>query len=237
MHIRIFALTGLLLLANLAQAQTDLTSSRELSGLYFGLAPVLLLDQVNMTSNHLGFTMPDETCNASGSFASFAPSVLMGYVHEFAFGGVTGLELDFSYHTNATLNRLCDCPTNPSVSDRLSFFNQMQGSLRARFGYAYYDLLPFATVGGSIASLGLGYSNEDGDKYAATAAAPGWLVGAGLEWRSAWGLSLRGEYHYVAYNDVNLLIPTIYGLTDSNGAAHASSSAHNLGLAVNYWFW
>jgi opacity protein-like surface antigen len=233
MTIRTFIAISLFILSGLSHAQAE-----RFSNLYLGVAPGILVGGVNLTSTHLAFTLPSNTCNSNATFSSFTPSVLLGYSYEFDFGGVTGLELDFSYNSSQTTNLACPCLTNPRVSDRLTFSNQLQGSVRGRFGYTFLErsLLAFVSVGGSLANLGLTYTNERSGNFGTSVAVPGWLVGTGAEWRFVNDMSLRGEYHYTSYNSVRLALPLLFALNDPNGGAQAAFSAHNLRVTLNYWF-
>lgn len=90
-------------------------------------------------------------------------------------------------------------------------------------------------AGGSLANLGVSYADEGGDYYSKNSTQPGWLVGAGLEWRFKNAWSVRAEYYYTAYNSFDMSIPVTYGLADPNGNARVKINDNNIRVAINYW--
>jgi opacity protein-like surface antigen len=197
-----------------------------------------LFNHVELDAHHAGFVGFTGTCDISTSFSTVAPGLQLGYSHAYSSHLVWGIEGDFNYNLNQQGDLTCPCPINSEVHDSFTFFNREEGSLRGHIGYAIdkYSLLPFLTLGGSLANMKLEYSNEIGDNYSTTDTKVGWLVGAGIEWKVARKWSIRTEYYYTVYQDLNLDINTIYGLTDPNGGGHASLSSNNVRFVVNYWF-
>lgn len=207
------------------------------TGFYGGLNLGGNFSSTELHSSHLGFVNPDGTCNVNSSISSFFPGVQFGYLHQFESNVVLGVEGDFTYNTQDRGNITCPCPTNLVAKDRFTVKNRLQGSLRGRLGYALdHNLLPFVSVGVSFADMGIKYDNEGGDVYSKTATQAGWLAGAGLEWGFSDDLSVRAEYYYSAYNNLNIPIPSVYGLIDPNGGAHLNPSDNTVRIAVNYWF-
>ncbi len=207
------------------------------TGFYGGINLGGNFSSTELYSSHLGFINPDGTCNVDSSISSFSPGLQLGYLHQFDSNVVLGVEGDFTYNTQDRGNITCPCPTNLVAQDRFTVTNRLQGSLRGRLGYALdHNLLPFVSVGVSFADMGIKYGNEGGDVYNKNATQAGWLVGAGLEWGFSDDLSVRAEYNYKAYNNLNIPIPSVYGLTDPSGSAHLSPSDNTVRIAVNYWF-
>ncbi len=207
------------------------------TGFYGGINLGGNFASADVHSNQLGFINPDGTCNVKSTISSFFPGVQFGYLHHFNSNVVMGVEGDFTYNTQNRENITCPCPTYLPASDHFRVENRLQGSLRGRLGYALDgNLLPFVTAGVSFADMGIKYSNEGGDVYNKSATHVGWLVGAGLEWGFADNLSVRGEYYYKAYDNLNIAIPNIYGLTDANGAGHLNLHDNTVRVAFNYWF-
>lgn len=229
---------SLLIISGIAHAAATSTLQAKWSGLYGGVNADALLNHVKLQANNVGFTEMSGACSKGANFSSFSPGAQLGFVHQYNSNIVLGVEGSLSYNANQAANLNCTCPINPDVSDSFSFYNRAQGTLRGRIGYALMNnsLLPFFTVGGSLANLGLKYYNENGDQYNANSTTAGWVIGTGVEWRMASAWSLRAEYYYVAYSNVNMHINTIYGLTDPNGGAHADLYTNNVAVAINYWF-
>jgi outer membrane immunogenic protein len=207
------------------------------TGFYGGISVGGNFSSADLRSNHLGFVNPDGKCNINSSLSSFFPGVQFGYLHQFESKVVLGVEGDFTYNTQEQADITCPCPTNLKAKDRFTVKNSLQGSLRGRLGYALDgNLLPFVSVGVSFADMGIKYHNEGGDYYNKTATQAGWLAGAGLEWGFSDDLSVRAEYYYKAYNDLNIRIPSVYALTDPNGSGNLNVNDNTVRVALNYWF-
>lgn len=209
----------------------------EWTGLYGGFNFGGIFNDVDLKSQHLGLIDPTDTCNIDSNFSSFFPGAQLGYLRQIESNFMLGIEGDFTYNVNQIDKVSCNCPFTPGVSDRYSIKNRLQASIRGRLGYSINShILSFISVGGSFADLGMTYSNESGDYYSTNASIPGWLVGAGFEWGFFHTWSIRAEYYYVDYNNINMSIPNIYGLYDPNGNAYANISSNNVRLVINHWF-
>lgn len=224
-------------LAGIAYADNDFSSLNNWTGLYAGINAGYVLNDVQLTSQQLGFTNPDETCDNNSDFSSFSPGIQLGYLHQFSNYWVGGIEFNTTFNANRKITLKCDCPSNSYVSDQFIFNNFMQGAIKGRLGRAINNnLLPYVTTGGSFALVGLSYDNEGGDHYSQNTTEAGWLVGAGIEWAYQKHWSLRIEYSYIDYgNVIKMKIPTVYDLMDPNGNAKAKLNSHNVTLAINYW--
>lgn len=226
-------------MVSLAHAQDLLKNNW--TGYYAGANAGVIFNDVKIKSQHLGFTDPDGKCNTSSDFASFFPGAQLGYRYQYRNYLVTGIEANITVNTNQKETLDCICPINPGVSDSFVFENKMQGAIKGIMGRAVSwnkrMLLPYLTAGVSLADLELSYNNEGGDHYSHSSAEAGLLVGAGIEWAFMQNWSLRAEYSYIYYgNAIDLNIPSVYGLDDTNGNAHADLNVNNLAVAVNYWF-
>jgi outer membrane immunogenic protein len=207
------------------------------SGFYGGLSLGGNFSSAELHSNQLGFINPDGSCNVDASLSSFFPGVQFGYLHQYRSNLVVGVEADFSYNTQERSTITCPCPENFIAQDKFTARNTLQGSLRGRLGYALNsNLLPYISAGVSFADMGIRYANEGGDVYSKSATQAGWLVGAGLEWGFSDKLTVRGEYYYKAYNSLNIPVPSVYGLSDANGAGHLNFNDNTVRVALNYWF-
>lgn len=226
-------------MVGIAHAQNSLLS--DWTGFYVGGNAGVIFNDVDVKSEQLGFTNPDERCDTSGNFASFFPGVQVGYKYQYPNYFVSGIEANVTVNTNQKDTLDCDCSTNGEVYDRFAFKNRMQGSIKGIVGRAMSwnnrMVLPYLTAGVSLADLELAYSNEGGDHYSSSDAQAGFIVGAGIEWAFMKNWTLRAEYSYMYYgNAIDLDIPTVYGLDDPNGGGHADLSTNNLSIAANYWF-
>ena len=221
----------------ISMASNHLTFPNDWTGFYGGVNIGGIFNDAHLNANHIGFTSLTGVCNTQSSFSSFFPGGQLGYSYQLNRKVVLGVEGDFTYNINGKGRTHCTCEFNPGVSDQFTILNQMQGSLRGRIGYALdKHLLPFFTAGASLADLGTSYSNEIGNFYSEKSASGGWLVGAGLEWAFSERWSLRAEYYYVDYgNALNMKIPDVYGLLDTNGSVNSTLNANNVRIAINYW--
>jgi outer membrane immunogenic protein len=222
------------LLSGIAHARSE----KEWTGLYGGLNIGGIFNAAYINSHNLGFTRQNGTCNTNTYFASFFPGIQLGYARQLNNKVVLSIEGDLTDNFNNQGKAACSCETNPNVSDKFIVKNQQQGSVRGRIGYELNNhLLPFFMVGGSLANLGVSYRDEGGDSYATNKLAPGWLIGAGLEWHFAHDWSVRAEYFYADYNNaLSMGIPRTYGLSDPNGNARVNLDANNIRAVINYWF-
>lgn len=224
--------TCLLLLCGISHADEPI-----FSGYFAGITAAVPVVGVNLSANHVGFASMAGACDANGSFVSFSPGIYYGSMYALGPRIRLALEGTFSYNTLHTANLKCQCSTTPGVADSFIFTSEIQSTSRVRIGYAVLDnLLPYFAAGLNVGKLALSYSNEIGDNYATDDLKMGILLGAGLEWKMTNGWSLRGQYHFTINHNVNLMLPTIYGVTDPEGAAHAGSYANSIELGSSYWF-
>lgn len=210
------------------------------TGFYVGAEAGTVFNNVQLKSQQSGFTSPGSTCNTSSDFSTFSPGIQLGFLHQFANYFVSGIEANVIFNTNQKSTLSCNCPFNPVVSDRFSFRNQMQPSIKGRGGHVLNwnknIFLPYLTAGASIANAGLTYQNEGGDYYSQNSHQAGWLIGAGLEWSLNQRWSLRTEYSNVNYGKtIEFKLPNIYGLIDPNGNARANLSSNSIIVSINYW--
>lgn len=227
-------------MVGLANANNNSSHSNSWTGFYAGVDTGVVFNNTELRSQQLAFTNPSERCDTTSNFSSFFPGVHLGYMHQFPHYFVSGIEANVSFNTNQNNKLSCQCPDNPNVSDRFSFKNQMQSSIKGRGGPALNwnknILLPYVTTGASFAHTGLSYKNEGGDLYAKSTTQTGWLIGGGIEWSFKHNWSLRAEYSHVDYgNMTKLKIPSVYGLVDPNGQAHIDLNTNNILVAISYW--
>lgn len=161
-------------------------------------------------------------------------------MYQFPNNFVSGIEANVTVNTNQTDTLTYPSPYNNPGYDQFSFRNQLQSSIKGRLGRAISwdknNFLPYVTAGVSFANARLTYQNEAGDFYAKNTTSPGWLLGAGIEWAFSENWSLRAEYSYIDYgNVINMNIPSVFGLKDPNGGAHANLSSNTIAVSINYW--
>jgi outer membrane immunogenic protein len=228
------------LLIDHAFAKTDDVYMSPWRGFYTGLVAGYTFNDVQLDAQQLGFTSLDETCDGSLNFSTFFPGIELGYLYQFPYHIVTGIDANVTANAKQKNTFRCVSEFNADVYDRFTFKNFMQTSVKGRIGYSlnwhHYAFLPYLTGGASFANVKLSYHNEGGDQYSENTTPVGWLVGAGMEWEIMSHWSLRAEYYYANYNKIKLQIPSVYGLEDPNGHANVDLSTHNIFISMNYWF-
>ena len=206
------------------------------SGLYGGGNIGGIFNRASINSQHVALSNLNGICSNRVGFSSFFAGAQAGGVHQFDSNVVLGVEGDFTYNISQNGTIQCDCEFDSSIYDQLSLKNRNQGSIRGRLGYAInHNFLPYFTAGGSFANMGLTYTNEASDHYNASQIQPGWVVGGGLEWAYSARWSVRLEYYYNRYNQLQMSMPIIYGVTDLSSGANANLYTNNIRAAVNYW--
>ena len=170
--------------------------------------------------------------DGSGALQHDAQGVIFGahagYNQQFESNLVLGLEASID---GATLIRRESLGAHDSAGNQ-AVLNSMvqsdiQGSVRARAGYAFGRLLPYVTGGLAIGHFGTqsdfaGSNNANFfyDGYATHGlqwtTRLGWTVGGGAEWAVSDHWSIRGEYRYSEFGFLadtpNVLLPgTFYG--------------------------
>lgn len=90
----------------------------------------------------------------------------------------------------------------------------LQGSVRARVGYAWGRFLPYVTGGLAIADVDYGGGPAGGPCCGFSETALGWTIGAGVAYAFSNSVSARLEYRFTDYgNESGGLNPTFPGVT------------------------
>lgn len=210
------------------------------TGFYIGVNAGVAFNNVQLKAQQLGFSNLSGTYNTNSKFSTFFPGIQLGYMYQLPHYFVSGIEANVTINTNQKDILNYNCVYNNNVYDQFSFRDQLQSSIKGRLGRAINwnksIFLPYLTAGVSFANVGLTYKNEGGDYYSKNTTSSGWLFGTGIEWIFSKKWSFRAEYSYINYgNAINMNIPSVYGLIDSNGSAHVNLSSNNIAVSINYW--
>jgi outer membrane immunogenic protein len=152
--------------------------------------------------------------------AGFLGGVHAGYNSQFDGGFVVGLETDIDYSSFSKKKTI----TDGTIITRGKLQSQWQGSTRARFGYAFDNILPYVTGGVAYGNVkasvdGIGSKTET---------RVGWTAGAGVEYAIDQNWIVRGEARYVDLGSKNLNL---------GGERHkVKFNAADLTLGVSYKF-
>ncbi len=165
----------------------------EWSGLYLGLNAGYGGDQVHY--NHFS----DGVLDNSGSLSSggFLGGGTAGFNYQFpGTNYVVGVEGDFDGSTVRAKAGTYDVGDGAIPNDsKLDWF----ATARARFGYAFGDILPYVTGGGAFGHLDqyrVGAGDPFGD-FSVGSTQTGWTAGAGIEYQVTRSLSVKAEYLHV----------------------------------------
>lgn len=129
--------------------------------------------------------VPSVPASAKYNSVGFLGGAHVGYNEEFDGGWVVGLEGDIDYSSFKKSKIVQGVGTE--------FKNEWQGSVRARFGYAFDRFLPYVTGGVAfgdqkLSADGLGSTSDT---------RVGWTAGAGLEYAIDQNWIVRGEVRYI----------------------------------------
>ena len=116
----------------------------------------------------------------------------------FLGGGQIGF--NYQFDNNVVLGAEADFQGSDIKDERLGFESKMDyfGTVRARLGYAFGNVLPYVTGG-----LAWGH-NEVNDKllgFSADKTAVGWTVGGGVEYAFTNNWTVKAEYLYMDLGD------------------------------------
>ena len=125
--------------------------------------------------------------------------VLAGYNFQ-SESWVYGPEFDLAYSASEGKKNL----TAGTYSEELKGSHNVLGSARLRIGYAFDNVLVFATAGAAGASVKLGYKEANTNysySESHTQTLAGYTLGAGLEYGVTKAITTRLEYRYASYQE------------------------------------
>jgi outer membrane immunogenic protein len=228
-----FMMAGLIscLLSGISMAEE---ATYSWTGAYAGANLGVIWTDSQLSANQANLVSTSGSYNENLDATDVNPGFQFGYLHQIDPNWVLGAEADFTYPSANTQYTAID---SDQTYDQFTVKNDLQGSLRLRMGYAIDRFLPYVTTGMSFGSMGLSYNNEQNNAYSVRTTQMGWVLGGGLEYGIFEHLSSRLEYLYTDYGTaLNLSLPTIAGISDSQGAIHTNMSTNVLRVALNYRF-
>jgi outer membrane immunogenic protein len=176
-----------------------------------------------------------------------------GYNLQVTRSWVLGVEGDFDWtslsHTNASTLNFLGVPfgiSNTTVSDKIDWLS----SARARIGYTWGSVMPYATGGIAFSKRefsGVVQANSTAagalEAYSNDQITTGWVAGAGLEYMPIPNVVIRAEYlHYGFNNGETFTIPSSTLITASCGKScpasvtYANSNVDVARVGVSYLF-
>jgi outer membrane immunogenic protein len=115
---------------------------------------------------------------------------------------VIGVEGDDSWTGGAKASATLIAPFNPAFVE--TTHQDWLATARARAGYAVDNWLLYVTGGGAWAGYKVEEFGPGGAFASQNATAPGWTVGAGVEWGLTQNWSAKVEYLYAGFQDKHL---------------------------------
>jgi outer membrane immunogenic protein len=165
------------------------------TGFYIGLNAGYGGDQVRF--NHFSSGVLDNSGSLSSS--GFLGGGTAGFNYQFpSTNYVVGVEGDFD---GSTVRATDDSPFGvgggaiPNDA-KLDWF----ATARARFGYAFGDILPYVTGGGAFGHIDQYRAGGAGDpfgNFSVGSTQTGWTAGAGIEYQVTHNLTVKAEYLHV----------------------------------------
>lgn len=233
--------------------------NNEWSGFYAGLNVGVgwsslnnALSVVNNPSHPLFITESIPGINASGTSSLNASQasggVQLGYDKMLQNNFVAGLLLSYDYL--GLIKSSGGQFTYTSSNNQYSLVNSatinQMGTLRARAGYRYQQMLPYITAGGALSSFKFRQNFTDfnfamGETAQINQALWGWVVGGGLEYAAFAHCTLKVEYLYAGFGNQNLKAPfngtgVLSGQTASLTNVLTNHNLQTLLFGFNYYF-
>lgn len=232
------------------------------TGFYIGgnVGSGLVNTDVGGTNNGIHGAVPfTESLNASRSQHGPLAGGQVGINYEFAPRWVAGLEGDFDWSSLKGSVAPCSSKNAAGVIDCLNTTGKIEdfGTIRARFGYVFDNLLIYGTGGLAWAQDAETVSEScDGAKCpkssskfafntASSTSTPwGWAAGGGMEWRVLPNWLLRVEYLHLQFNrssntyNLNGTVATAAAVVPVVSAANLSTTTNVevIRVGISYLF-
>ena len=237
---RSFAIAGMLLLCSGAALAADLPLAVKApvtyapyswTGLYIGAQAGY--GWVDTDSNVVQTVPPSPyILRSSGSPDGAFGGGFIGYNYQLSNNVVVGIEADINGGNLKSSDPVTiNAPVIPVVTARseLEWF----GSVRARLGYAFDRLLPYATAGYAFGSAKTTYASPfPGDSISASDTLSGWTVGAGLEYAITDNILARIEYRYTDYGSSSSAVSNAFAA----GTLEQAFTSNDLRIGISYKF-
>lgn len=170
------------------------------TGIYVGVNAGLSGGNFNLTESAGGAGSEAASARSSG----FSGGGQIGINYEFANNIVIGVEADFQ---GSTLKGTYFNEGGFGVTDQVGSKVQWWGTARGRIGYAFGNILPYATGGfaygheSTFASVS-GRGISEGASFGGTHG--GWTAGAGVEYAVTHNVTVKVEYLYTDLGTFNI---------------------------------
>jgi outer membrane immunogenic protein len=171
------------------------------------------------------------TTDAGGGFGG----AQVGYNYEFSNHVVLGAEADIAAAAidgKVSFDGSDFIPVNIEAGTSVDWF----GTVRARLGYAFDNVLVYGTGGfayGDVKTTLNGNLDGQGFDYSYSDTQTGWTVGAGVEYGITKNITLKAEYLYV---DLGSSTITEQVSEDTNFNVDVDTAFHTLKAGLNYKF-
>jgi outer membrane immunogenic protein len=191
------------------------------TGFYVGANAGLGGDKVDYPISALGGTA-DLNLTSFGGFGGGQ----VGYNYQFGGNWVAGVEADIQGTNMKSRLAATIGPVSLSAGTEMKYF----GTVRGRLGYAYNNILLYATGGYAYGSEDTTLSAAPLVTFSRRADLSGWTAGGGVEWAANNNWSFKTEYLYLRFDRNNVFSAAPVFVIDDKVAAHT------LKFGVNYRF-
>jgi outer membrane immunogenic protein len=154
---------------------------------------------------------------------------------------VLGIETDLSSGHDVSATVTTNVPPFPPLTSSVSQDTSWIGTTRGRLGWAWGNVLLYATGGVAYANTSYAYALSTAVSASDSATQLGWTAGSGLEWGfGAW--SLKGEYLYynLGSHTLTAACSTVLGVCTGVAPTVFSAHFHDSGsiarVGLNYRF-
>ena len=157
----------------------------------------------------------------------------IGYNHQFG-NYVVGVEADFDF-ANVKGSYVIDPQTDLASQSHVNGKIENFGTVRARAGYAFDNVLIFATGGfayGSTKTSITNFTNSNSPLVTSTATPTGYVLGAGAEYALTNNWIVKAEYLYVNFGKKSASFSEL----DLTATTNVRTTLNVVRLGVNYKF-
>ncbi|MDQ0392522.1 outer membrane protein [Labrys monachus] len=165
------------------------------TGFYAGVHAGAVFGDAKSTDSEFGI-------RAKFNNTGFIGGAHAGYNEEFDNNVVIGLEGDIDYTSlSKTTSQTVD-----GTFGSAKFKSDWQGSVRARAGYAFDQILPYVTGGVAFADEKLSVEIPGTGSDSSSKTRVGWTAGAGVEYAIDQNWIVRGEVRYTDFGKQNMTL-------------------------------
>ncbi len=163
------------------------------------------------------------------SLPGLAQSGVVGGVHI----GYNYQVAQFVFGLEGDVNGSSETDSNTFGDVNYTLRKNVDASIRGRIGYAFDRVLIYATGGGAYGNFHTSYA-EGGDYDSFNNSRIGWTAGGGIEYAIDNNWSVRAEYRYTDYGNINNFLANTVG---DNVSTHIRDNRVQAGFSYKFDLW